>query len=385
MSSFVTLAAAVALAAGPWETATRSSALPSQRKLVAARLVDVDEDFAWQGEYMGNVRAVSGTIVPFGLQVAALGAGQFSAMGYQGGLPGNGWDLETAIAWSGARQADALTFEGPRGRVVLQSGSGKIFDSAGVEVGFVTKVRRTSTTLGAPPPREAVVLFDGKDTSQFEGGKFTEEGWLAPGAVTTMPVTDFQMHLEFQVPYMPGARDQARGNSGVYIQQRYEVQILDSFGLLPVVNGCGALYRQHVPDLNMCFPPLAWQTYDIYFTAARWNDEGVKTAAAQITVMHNGVPIHKHRAVPAKTGAGQPEAPDPKPILLQFHGNPVQFRNIWLVAYDKSPAIDLGVGDIAAGDCTHCAPSPATGKIRSLKGASRACQTETAGWTVWKG
>ena len=163
------------------------------------------------------------------------------------------------------------------------------------------------------------------------------EGWLAPGAMTRLPVKDFQLHLEFQTPYMPYARDQARGNSGVYIQRRYEVQILDSFGLPPVFDGCGALYRQQSPELNMSFPPLAWQTYDIYFTAARWDPEGNKTSDAQITVMHNGVPVHRRYSITAKTGAGQPETSYDGPLLFQDHGNPVQFRNVWLVSRDTDP------------------------------------------------
>jgi hypothetical protein len=117
----------------------------------------------------------------------------------------------------------------------------------------------------------------------------------------------------------------------VYIQKRYEVQILDSFGLGTVINGCGALYRQQGPDLNMSFPPLDWQTYDIYFTAPRWDEQGKKTANARITAMHNGVRIHDDREVTAKTGAGMAEGPDKQPLRLQDHGNPVHFRNVWLV------------------------------------------------------
>jgi hypothetical protein len=118
----------------------------------------------------------------------------------------------------------------------------------------------------------------------------------------------------------------------VYIQQRYEVQILDSFGLEGIENECGGLYRQTRPDLNMCLPPLAWQTYDIWFTPPQFAEDGkTKTANAHITVLHNGVAIHRHREVTAKTGGGKAEGPDPLPINLQDHGNPVMFRNIWLV------------------------------------------------------
>ena len=126
-------------------------------------------------------------------------------------------------------------------------------------------------------------------------------------------------------------RGQARGNSGVYIQQRYEVQILDSFGLEGVENECGGLYTQTRPDLNMCLPPLAWQTYDIWFTPPQFDDDGKKTANARITALHNGYLIHHHREITAKTGGGKAEGPQPLPINLQDHGNPVMFRNIWIV------------------------------------------------------
>jgi hypothetical protein len=366
------------LAAGPSIDASIQKKPPQNRKYAAVRLSDVDADFALQGEYVGTVRAVCGTIVPFGLQVVALGNGTFSAMGYQGGLPGNGWDLETAIAWNGDRRKGVLTFDGPRGRLILRSGHGKIIDAFGVDVGQVRKVRRISKTLGTAPPPNAIVLFDGRDTDQFEGGSITEEGWLAAGAVTKMPVKDFQMHLEFRTPYMPYARDQGRANSGVYIQQRYEVQILDSFGLMPVFNGCGALYRQQVPDLNMSFPPLTWQTYDIHFRAARWDDAGNKVSDARITVMHNGVAIHNDRTVFNKTGAGKPEAPEPGPIRLQYHGNPVRFRNVWLV--DKEVPVTLAAEQVesAIGEVIETPGFPVTESFP-------ACGAHYPGWVLWKG
>ena len=136
---------------------------------------------------------------------------------------------------------------------------------------------------------------------------------------------------------MPSAAGQGRGNSGVYVQRRYEVQVLDSFGLDGVENECGALYRQKAPDVNMCLPPLSWQTYDIWFTAARFDAEGNKIANARITLLHNGVPVQNDYEITGKTGAGKPEGPEPFPILLQNHGNPVQYRNIWLVVVEPRP------------------------------------------------
>jgi hypothetical protein len=132
---------------------------------------------------------------------------------------------------------------------------------------------------------------------------------------------------------MPFAKGQGRGNSGVYLQSRYEIQILDSFGLEGRANECGGLYRYLPPEQNMAFPPLSWQTYDIRFRAPRFSASGDKLQNARLSVLHNGVVVHNDVSVERKTGAGQAEGPEPLPIKLQDHGNPVQFRNIWLVEY----------------------------------------------------
>jgi hypothetical protein len=182
-----------------------------------------------------------------------------------------------------------------------------------------------------------MVLFDGTTPEHLEGAKLTDDGVLLAGVLTKFPVGAFRLHAEFRTPYMPRARGQARGNSGVYIQQRYEVQILDSFGLEGIENECGALYRQQRPEVNLCLPPLAWQTYDIWFTPPVFAADGqTKLADARITVLHNGYPIHWHRNITAKTGGGKQEGPQPLPIALQDHGNPVTFRNLWIVLPEPS-------------------------------------------------
>jgi hypothetical protein len=131
--------------------------------------------------------------------------------------------------------------------------------------------------------------------------------------------------------YMPEARGQGRSNSGVYQQGRYEVQVLDSFGLEGADNECGGIYKAKAPRINMCLPPLQWQTYDIDFTAAKF-DGDKKTAPARMTVKHNGVTIHDNVEVPAGTPGGtQGEGPGPGPLFVQNHGNPVFFQNIWVV------------------------------------------------------
>jgi hypothetical protein len=194
----------------------------------------------------------------------------------------------------------------------------------------------------AERPPGAVVLFDGKDTSAWthEGGKPCAwpvvDGAMEVGKgniVTQEAYQDFKLHVEFRVPQAPPeVKGQGRGNSGVYIQRRYEVQILDSFGIQPpAFNDCGALYRQRAPDSNVCKKPGEWQTYDITFRGARFDAAAKKIANARITVVHNGVTIHKDVEIQDKTGAGKPEGPEPGPILLQDHGSKVRFRNIWIV------------------------------------------------------
>ena len=198
-------------------------------------------------------------------------------------------------------------------------------------------------------PAQATVLSEDKEFSQWqrEGGgaiqwKFTD------GVMQVVPKTgsimtkrdfrDFILHAEFKTPQMPPeVKGQGRGNSGIYIQRRYELQILDSYGLEPKNNECGAIYTFKAPDQNACKRPGEWQTYDILFRAACWADKDgkpEKVQNARITVFQNGVLIHDNAEVSRKTGAGQPEGPNPAPILLQEHGNEVAFRNIWVVPLD---------------------------------------------------
>ncbi|MBN2138386.1 MAG: PmoA family protein [Sedimentisphaerales bacterium] len=192
-------------------------------------------------------------------------------------------------------------------------------------------------------PAGAVVLFDGGDLSQWAGDGGKKVGWeVADGVLTIVPgsgsivtkrdVTDFQMHIEFRIPELPDdVKGQGRGNSGVYIQRRYEVQILDSYGLEAKNNECASIYKFKAPEKNVCSKAGQWQSYDITFQAARYEGQK-KVKNARLSLRHNGVLVHDDVEVPNKTGAGRPEGPDAGPILLQDHGNAVSFRNIWLVS-----------------------------------------------------
>ncbi|MBL9090412.1 MAG: DUF1080 domain-containing protein [Planctomycetaceae bacterium] len=290
-------------------------------------LAEAGDDYFFQGEFSGNTVTYGST----GLQVVAQGDGQFQGILYAGGLPGEGGHWSRHATFAGKRDASTLKLVGDGVTLDVQLGLAVLRDPAGRQLGVLRRAMRTSPTMGLQPPPGAIVLFDGTSTAEFdEKAQISPSGNLMHGTMTKRPVGDFRLHLEFRLPYMPTATGQARGNSGVYIQRRYEVQVLDSFGLEGVHNECGGLYKTKAPDINMCLPPLVWQTYDIDFRAARFNATGQKTADAVITVVHNGVTVQNNVAIPNKTGGGQPEGPEPLPILLQDHNNPVEYRNVWL-------------------------------------------------------
>jgi hypothetical protein len=241
--------------------------------------------------------------------------------------------------WQGQRAEGLVLLEGPTGQLQLDQRQATWLTADGSQLGTLGRIARRSGMLGAEPPPGATILFDGHDVAAFQKATVTPDGLLAAGATTKEPFGDFRLHLEFRTPYMPRARGQGRGNSGVYIQERYEVQILDSFGLPTTIDGCGALYKQREPMLNMSFPPLSWQTYDIEFRAPRWDACGNKIVDGRISVWHNGICIHDNYRLPTKTGAGKPEGPENQPLRLQFHGDAVHFRHVWLVSHPQPETI----------------------------------------------
>lgn len=201
--------------------------------------------------------------------------------------------------------------------------------------------------VGAKPAEsseEARMLFNGEDLDSWQHPdgsparwKLVDDGAMqADGGslVTKDRFKDHRIHVEFWCPDTPDdVHGQGRGNSGVYVQGRYEVQVLDSYGVDPLKMGdCGSIYGIKVADVNVCPPPETWQAYDIFFTAARYDEQGHKTADARVTVYQNGVLIHDDVALPHTTGGHMlDEGPEPGPLYLQDHGNPVRFRNVWVV------------------------------------------------------
>ena len=306
------------------------------KKLAITDVAKAGVDYSLQGEYTGDMVVNNRYWKTVGLQVIAQGNGKFDAVLYLGGLPGAGWDNQTRHRLSGQQKKGVLD-------LVSAGYTARIVDGVAImrdpesndRLGKLKRVERSSSTLGLEAPCDARVIFDGSNVDQLKNGSMTADGLLESGTEFDTGSHDFTLHIEFKTPFMPHARGQGRANSGVYIHSRYEVQILDSFGLEGEHNEAGGLYKQRRPDVNMAFPPLTWQTYDIDFKAARFDCEGNKTCNARITVCHNGVVIHNDVELTGKTGAGKAEGPTILPTKLQDHGNPVVFRNIWII--DRDP------------------------------------------------
>jgi len=290
-----------------------------------------DANFALMGEFIGDIKADGDTTRPLGLQIRHVGHGSFEALSFLGGLPGQEGHDSKPMRMIGQRSEDFVVLSGGPWAIFVEKEHCLLLNRKGEQVGKLARIQRVSPTLGAQAPEGATVLFDGSNVDQFSNAQISEEGLLMEGADIKPMFQDFNLHVEFRIPYMPQADGQSRGNSGLYLQSRYECQVLDSFATEPVIDGLGALYRFNVPDLNMAFPPLTWQTYDVHFTAPRWAADGTKIRDAHITSWVNGVKVQDNVALPNKTGAGKQEEPTLLPIRIQNHGDPVRFRNIWIV------------------------------------------------------
>ncbi len=199
---------------------------------------------------------------------------------------------------------------------------------------------------GTQAPSDAIILFDGKNLDQWQTDKGAPAAWtVAEGALTVKPGTgtiqtklpfgDCQLHIEFREPTVITGDGQMRGNSGIFLQGLYEVQVLDCYNNVTYSNGqTGSLYKQHIPLVNACKKPGDWQTYEIIYTAPRFSEKGRVMIPAYVTVIHNGVLVQNHIALLGTTeyiGLPKYKSHDLKlPIVLQDHGNLVSFRNIWI-------------------------------------------------------
>ncbi len=292
-----------------------------------------------QGEYAGAITGADGAVKPLGIQVIALGKNRFEAVLSPGGLPGAGWDGgEKRLRIEGSLNAEQQKARFQGQEYSLTTDGKTLVGTApdGAQISAERKVRQ-SPTEGLEPPEGAIILFDGRNADSWQHGFVDDQGRLAVHRQSKKQSfrtkkTDFRgirLHLEFMTPFQPDARGQGRGNSGVFLPGNWEVQVLDSFGLEGKDNECGGIYKVKAPRVNMAFPPLTWQTFDIEYRAGRQESPDAKVLEpSTITVRHNGVLIHENVEVdPIRPGRAKTIE---GPITLQDHNNPVFYRNIWV-------------------------------------------------------
>ena len=195
------------------------------------------------------------------------------------------------------------------------------------------------------PPSDAIILFDGKDLNEWTNGKGDKAEWIVEeGAMTVKPKTgliktkqkfgDYQLHIEWRTPAEVKGEGQGRGNSGIFMMERYELQVLDSYESKTYSNGqAGSMYKQSIPLVNACKGPGEWQMYDVIFMAPVFTEKGALKTPARITVLHNGVLIQNNYELKGPTEYNRIPMYEPHgkgSIMLQDHGNPVSYRNIWI-------------------------------------------------------
>jgi hypothetical protein len=195
------------------------------------------------------------------------------------------------------------------------------------------------------PPSGAIVLFDGKDLSQWVGTDGQPSKWKVENGyvqcvphtgflISRQPFGDMQLHVEFWEPVPAVGKDQDRGNSGVIIMGQYEIQVLDSYNNITYADGqAGAVYGQYPPQVNVSRPPGQWQTYDIIFHGPRFDQSGALLRKARVSVLQNGVLVQDNVEIEGVTGYEPLKyavVPEKLPLRLQDHGHPVRYRNIWV-------------------------------------------------------
>lgn len=344
----VAIVLAVALGSG------RGGALAAARDARPAPPKEIQDKV--MGEYVGTFTAADGK--------KATGIAKVVAQFKKGRTPDREYRAYLTAVTSGVVEkcvvgkdakvllnADLRGRPGEGGKVTLsgRSWKGTIADgklsaaaagSRGGRFDLAAVVRRSPTELAKPPAGAVVLLPYAKDTPPSLEA-WTNKKWTAlpDGSVvvrggtsrTKRQFTDFKLHLEFRIPL----QSRGSGNSGVYILDRYEIQVLNSFGRKVYKGGCAAVYQTFPPAANACLAPERWQTYDITFRAARMTGKEI-TKLPRVTVVHNGVTVHEDVEVPHATGNARQRGHAPRgPIQLQDHGSPVGYRNIWLVEMAK--------------------------------------------------
>jgi hypothetical protein len=211
----------------------------------------------------------------------------------------------------------------------------------------ILPVKESETMQTPQAPKDAIVLFNGKDLSAWQARKGGDAKWkIKDGYMEVTPGTgdiytkevfgDCQLHVEFWLPLMADKHGQERANSGVYLQGRYEIQVLDSYGLDSKDNDCGGIYKIAAPLKNACRKPEEWQSYDIAFRMARVENDALKEKP-RVTVFHNGVMIHNNLEIPTPTGGAMDmDMRKPGPLLLQDHHDLVRYRNVWVMPIQNS-------------------------------------------------
>ena len=308
---------------------------------VAPPVTDPEKVDKYTGEYTGSF-VVDGEKGDGLGQVIAEGKGKYRAVLMRG-------------LWKTAKDAKQVRIEltgtvGADGNVALEGGGW-----TGTLIGRKTLVAkcdkgsfngewtvRKSPTLCAKPPKGAIVLLPFKAGEKPSMDEWENKSWptLSNGAMRVGKRNNFtvrkfgssKLHIEWRCPYEPTKRGQGRGNSGVYTQKRYEVQVLESFGLASRSNDAGSIYKVANTKINASLPPLQWQTYDIEFKSAVIGADGKVKTPPTLTVSHNGIEIHKDQVLPSKTTAAAASGLTKKDsLMLQDHGNKVEYRNIWIV------------------------------------------------------
>lgn len=287
------------------------------------------------GEYVGLYSAKEGGGAPGEAKVIAEGGGRYRAVLTAKTEPSRIVELQRDL------NAEGVSFTAASGPVPwagrIENG---IFSATAEEGEFrLLRIERCSPTEGWKAPAGAIVLLPFREGERTSLDEWTNKNWrlLPDGSMQVFKGHNQTIrehgsgifHVEFKIPFEPNGRGQARGNSGVYFASRYEIQVLDSFGLAPGPGDCGSIYGVAVATENASLPPLSWQTYDVIYRAPCRNPDGT-LEPAQMTVFHNGVKIHENQPIPSPTRAA-PEGENAVrgPLYLQDHGHPVCYRNIW--------------------------------------------------------